>query len=111
MADQKSWRCLVCGYIHVGPQPPDFCPVCGSPASEFETYVDESQAVGKKAYRRWRCLNCGYVHEGETPPETCPVCGEPSESFQPVEPDEEHAGGEGDLSDMRIVIVGSGIAD
>lgn len=31
----KKWVCLVCGYVHYGPKPPDFCPVCGVPASEF----------------------------------------------------------------------------
>jgi Na+-transporting NADH:ubiquinone oxidoreductase subunit C len=32
----KTYRCKVCGYIHKGNTPPDVCPVCGAPASEFE---------------------------------------------------------------------------
>ena len=32
----KKWRCKVCGYIHIGVTPPDECPICGQPASEFE---------------------------------------------------------------------------
>ena len=32
----KKWRCRVCGYVHEGPTPPERCPVCGAPASEFE---------------------------------------------------------------------------
>jgi len=32
----KQWQCTVCGYIHEGPEPPEFCPVCGAPASKFE---------------------------------------------------------------------------
>ncbi|MDA8139977.1 MAG: hypothetical protein M0036_15120 [Desulfobacteraceae bacterium] len=30
------WRCMVCGYLHDGPQPPHQCPVCGAPAKMFE---------------------------------------------------------------------------
>jgi rubredoxin/uncharacterized membrane protein len=29
------WRCTVCGYIHVGPEPPEKCPVCGADRSKF----------------------------------------------------------------------------
>lgn len=32
----KQWRCKVCGYIHTGEEPPETCPVCGAPSSEFE---------------------------------------------------------------------------
>ncbi|MGA1845973.1 rubredoxin-like domain-containing protein [Deferribacter abyssi] len=32
----KKWRCKVCGYIVEGDTPPDKCPVCNAPASEFE---------------------------------------------------------------------------
>ncbi len=31
----KKWKCTVCGYIHVGDEPPDPCPVCGSPKEKF----------------------------------------------------------------------------
>ncbi len=37
----RQWRCVVCGYIHEGPEPPDLCPVCGAPAEQFEVYVAE----------------------------------------------------------------------
>lgn len=30
------WQCRVCGYIHEGEEPPETCPVCGAPKSEFE---------------------------------------------------------------------------
>ncbi len=26
----KKWKCTVCGYIHVGEEPPEECPVCGA---------------------------------------------------------------------------------
>jgi rubrerythrin len=30
------WRCKECGFIHYGSEPPEFCPICGQPASRFE---------------------------------------------------------------------------
>ena len=30
-----KWICSVCGYVHEGDQPPEFCPVCKVPASMF----------------------------------------------------------------------------
>jgi len=31
-----KWVCKVCGYIHEGPEAPDFCPICKAPKSRFE---------------------------------------------------------------------------
>jgi len=31
----KRWQCTVCGYIHEGDEPPEFCPVCGADRSKF----------------------------------------------------------------------------
>ncbi|MCX6997300.1 MAG: FAD-dependent oxidoreductase, partial [Kiritimatiellaeota bacterium] len=31
----NAWRCEVCGYVHLGPEQPAECPVCGAPASDF----------------------------------------------------------------------------
>ncbi|MBE8954397.1 MAG: rubrerythrin [Quinella sp. 2Q5] len=31
----KKWVCSVCGYEHVGDNPPDVCPVCGQPSTAF----------------------------------------------------------------------------
>ena len=30
-----KWVCSVCGYVHEGDQPPEFCPVCKVPAEKF----------------------------------------------------------------------------
>ncbi|MBI4360830.1 rubrerythrin family protein [Candidatus Micrarchaeota archaeon] len=30
-----KWKCGVCGYIHEGDEPPEQCPVCGSPKEQF----------------------------------------------------------------------------
>ncbi|WP_298270263.1 rubredoxin-like domain-containing protein [Geobacter sp.] len=32
----KKWRCTICDYIHVGPEPPEVCPVCGVGRDQFE---------------------------------------------------------------------------
>ncbi len=31
----KKWVCPVCGYVHEGDQPPEFCPQCKVPGSKF----------------------------------------------------------------------------
>ena len=31
----KKWICQVCGYVHTGETPPEFCPQCKVPASKF----------------------------------------------------------------------------
>ncbi len=36
-----SWECRVCLHVHEGDEPPENCPVCGAPASEF-TPLDEN---------------------------------------------------------------------
>lgn len=30
------WRCVVCGYVHEGDEPPDVCPLCGVGSEFFE---------------------------------------------------------------------------
>ena len=44
----KKFVCTICGYIHEGNTPPEFCPQCKAPASKFEemketatVYADE----------------------------------------------------------------------
>ncbi len=39
----KMWRCEVCGYLHEGEEPPDFCPKCGAPKDKF-VLLDEEEA-------------------------------------------------------------------
>lgn len=42
-----KWICKVCGYVHEGPEAPEFCPLCKAPKEKFElmaegkTYADE----------------------------------------------------------------------
>ena len=44
----KKFVCTICGYVHEGDTPPEFCPQCKAPASKFEeqktdglTWADE----------------------------------------------------------------------
>lgn len=43
---EKTWRCIVCGYIHKGENPPEVCPICGVDASQFEL-VSQVSGVAK----------------------------------------------------------------
>lgn len=38
----KKWKCRVCGYIHEGDTPPETCPKCGAPRSQFEDAKPQS---------------------------------------------------------------------
>ena len=37
----KKFVCTVCGYVHEGDSPPEFCPVCKVPASKFVLQAGE----------------------------------------------------------------------
>lgn len=46
----KKWKCLVCGYIHEGDEPPASCPVCGVGPDQFtEIMVSDTGFVSDKA--------------------------------------------------------------
>ncbi|MDR3088782.1 MAG: rubrerythrin family protein [Desulfobulbaceae bacterium] len=34
--EQQIWKCVNCGYLHIGPTPPDKCPACVKPKGYFE---------------------------------------------------------------------------
>lgn len=34
--EEKSWKCLNCGHVHIGTEAPLICPVCKHPKSFFE---------------------------------------------------------------------------
>ena len=36
---EKKWVCSVCGYIHMGENPPEKCPTCGAPAEKFNEQI------------------------------------------------------------------------
>jgi nitrite reductase (NADH) large subunit len=106
--ENKSWRCTVCGYIHQGSEPPDMCPVCGSPESAFEAYITEKKTAAESEVKSWRCLNCNYVHSGNRPPEICPVCGASTDCFEPISQITEKTSQTEKVG--RVAVVGAGIA-
>ena len=34
--EQTKWVCSICGYSHIGPNPPEKCPLCGVPSKLFK---------------------------------------------------------------------------
>ncbi len=39
----KKWVCTVCGYVHEGDTPPEFCPICKAPAEKFKEMTGDKQ--------------------------------------------------------------------
>lgn len=108
VAAEKAWKCSVCGYIHRGDQPPDWCPVCGSPREAFEPYTEAVPVATKTPAGVFRCLVCNYLQPGETPPDTCPVCGTPADRFESIA--ESAAAPQSTAGGGHVVVVGAGIA-
>ena len=104
----SAWKCVVCGYIHREPEPPEWCPVCGVSSEDFEPEVEKPQPVTEVAAQRWRCIVCDYIAVGEEPPYECPVCGATGGPFEPLPDEEEEA--QGAASVGKVVVVGAGIA-
>ena len=42
----KKWVCSICGYVHEGPEAPEFCPQCTAPKEKFKEMAAE---------RGWAC--------------------------------------------------------
>ena len=106
--NKKSWICTVCGYVHHGPEAPDFCVVCGATKDLFELKEEHTPQTKSVQPSKWRCINCDYIHDGQNPPMQCPVCGALAERFEPYEEKTKTAGGK--YEGQKIVIVGAGIA-
>ena len=41
----KKWVCPVCGYVHEGDTPPEFCPQCKVPGSKFTELKENDKLV------------------------------------------------------------------
>jgi rubrerythrin len=72
----KVWVCSVCGYVHMGEEPPEVCPVCKAPASKFNLKEQS------KKEKTWICVVCGYKHVGEDALDECPQCKAPKSKFK-----------------------------
>ena len=45
----KKWICPVCGYVHEGDTPPEFCPICKIPGSRFVLQTEEKHYAAEHA--------------------------------------------------------------
>ena len=96
--DLLTWHCTSCSHLHVGENPPFFCPICSALRSKFEPAQEESGEGGEPAEKpvpvaadvnkakpeevAWVCRSCQLKHAGEDAPELCPVCGAGQSQFQ-----------------------------
>ena len=44
LKDTEVWVCTVCGFVYIGKNPPELCPVCKVPAWKFEKAEGRKQA-------------------------------------------------------------------
>ncbi len=78
----KEWICPVCGYVHIGENPPEKCPVCGVSGDLFNEGEAKYEQDDLVEMKQWRCTVCGYIAEGPEPPEICPICGVGADMFE-----------------------------
>ena len=38
---EAKWQCMNCGYIHIGKEAPNFCPLCKFPRAYFKIYCED----------------------------------------------------------------------
>ncbi len=103
----KTWKCEVCGYVHKGESPPEFCPVCGADRDRFSELVIQVERAAPAPTAAWRCSICDHLHSGSMAPELCPICSAPANLFAPGRAVSAAA----EQTDVgRILILGAGVA-
>ena len=104
----QTWVCLVCGYVHRGPEPPDVCPVCGTSVDDFEAQ-EEAAAVAPRC-REFVALPHLRVRPYRTgaPPTYARCAGASADDFEPCEESAPAAGTETKAG--KVIVVGGGIA-
>ena len=45
---KTKWVCRICGYVHEGDAPPEICPLCKHPSTDFEKVVETPEAPAQK---------------------------------------------------------------
>ncbi len=67
---EQAWKCLICGYIHFGEEPPKECPVCGAPQDDFElvTNIENSRIESDSS-------QSGYTQSTDEKPQRVVVVG------------------------------------
>ncbi len=53
---KQSWRCNVCGYVHIGPDAPIRCPKCGVGAEEFSAIKTQPTGLREDEIARFDAL-------------------------------------------------------
>lgn len=41
----KEWRCTVCDYIHIGEEPPEYCPKCNADKKAFVLIEENEEGI------------------------------------------------------------------
>ena len=59
----KKWVCPVCGYVHEGDTPPEFCPVCKVPGTKF------TEQAAEMSWAAEHVLGVGKQFGADVPPE------------------------------------------
>jgi rubrerythrin len=53
-----KWQCMNCGYIHIGKEAPNVCPLCKFPKSYFKIYCEYyNNMEGNSMYNTYRNIN------------------------------------------------------
>ena len=53
-----KWQCMNCGYIHIGKEAPNFCPLCKFPKSYFKIYCEDyNNMEGNSMHDTYRNMN------------------------------------------------------
>ncbi len=102
-----TWKCDLCGYVHNGPEAPDFCPVCGSEKKHFSHLIIKKSEAAPKTTRAWQCSICDHIVQNGNPPDFCSVCGAAAVLFHAYETSTSHIGS---CDIQKLVILGAGIA-
>jgi rubredoxin/uncharacterized membrane protein len=88
----KRWKCTVCGYIHVGEEPPEKCPVCGVPKNKFIEITESGEPVTRKQTPEAETSQPTPATKPATPPEPGSPPGkrsEPGAAAGPIAPQPE----------------------
>lgn len=96
----RKWKCIVCGYIHEGEEPPETCPVCGADKSKFVEVTEEgeSKPAAPESGKTEAAKPSGGPHE--SPPESADA-GSADASPEETAPPEK-AGKKDRLSEMIV---------
>lgn len=66
----KRWRCLVCGYIHSGDEPPEICPVCKAPKNKFVEIDSQGNVISPSSEKPSEQPQVENIQSGSTSPPT-----------------------------------------